>query len=125
MEHPRLYRHFSKLEDSQALLGLLRMHAIDFETTFRKQTDYYKISTESTRLEVWVRGIDYEIVQQLEATLTAEEAAELAHNYFFIIASDEELLGIARQQQFPEDAAVAQRILLSRKPYESAVLSPA
>ncbi len=122
----RLYRHFSTLPDSRALLSLLRMHAVEFETRYERGEDYGRGGHEPDRLEVWIYSDDYEQVKQWENALTPEQALALAENYLLISFSDDELREIVAQAaEYPTEAAAAKHILLERKPYPSTeILAP-
>jgi hypothetical protein len=74
------YRHFPTLPDAQALVALLRLAAIYFQTRYVRGTNYDRARHEPDRLEVWIRATDYARVQQLEAGLTREQALALADN---------------------------------------------
>lgn len=74
------YRHFPTLPDARALVALLRLTAIYFETRYVRGTNYGRAGHEPDRLEVWVRTTDHARVQQIEAALTREQALALANN---------------------------------------------
>jgi hypothetical protein len=74
------YWHFPALPDTQALVALLRLAAIYFETRYVRGANYDRARHEPDRLEVWIRATDYARVRQLEAALTREQALALADN---------------------------------------------
>ncbi len=114
----RLYHHFPTLSDSRALLSLLRMHAIAFETRYERGESYGGRSHERDRLEVWVYAADYAQIKALETSLTSEQVLALTENYSLIALSDDELRKIAAQTtDYPTKAAAAKHILRERKPY--------
>jgi hypothetical protein len=74
----RRYRHFPTLPDTQALVTLLRLTDIEFETRYQRGVNYDRARHEPDRIEIWIRAADYAYVQRLEATLTREQALALA-----------------------------------------------
>lgn len=119
MSVPRLrqYHHFPTLSDSRALLSLLRMHAIAFETRYERGESYGGRSHEPDRLEVWIYAGDYAQVKALETSLTPEQVRELTENYSIITLSDDDLREMTTQIAESPSKAAAEHILRERKPY--------
>ena len=117
----RRYRRFPTVPDSRALLALLRMHAIAFETRYERGESYGGRSHEPDRFEVWIATADYAQVKALETSLTPEQISALRDYDSLINRPDDELQAIVAQPAaLPPEAAAAAWILRERKPYPAA-----